>query len=76
MTLTIDEEHNASENTPRTATSAAKAHDQTTHSPQTTYDHETAPAHSHRLATQVNKPCICDKIADPTCEPDDDDNDD
>jgi hypothetical protein len=30
----------------------------------------------HRLATQVNKPCICDKIADPTCEPDDDDNDD
>jgi hypothetical protein len=48
MTLTIDAEQNASENTQRTATSAAKAHDQTTHSPQITSDHETAPAHSHQ----------------------------
>ena len=45
MTLTIDDKQNASENSPPTATSAAKADEMTTHSQQTTSDHETQAAH-------------------------------
>jgi hypothetical protein len=45
---TIDDKQNASENSQLTVTSVVRADETTTHSQQTTSDHETRHHHSHQ----------------------------